>query len=100
MEHVRNVNRPTLQHGSPGNRAASWRDWVVFDELPVLLGKPMRGAQVKDIALTTENERVFRLAQPCRRSDERIEHGLQIEGRTADDLEHVGGRGLLLERFR
>jgi hypothetical protein len=28
--------------------------------------------------------------------DERIEHGLQIEGRAADDLEHVGGGGLLL----
>ena len=27
------------------------------------------------------------------------EHRLQIEGRAADDLEHVGGRGLLLQRF-
>ena len=31
--------------------------------------------------------------------DQRVEHGLQIEGRAADDLEHVGGRGLLLQRF-
>ena len=31
--------------------------------------------------------------------DQRIEHGLQIEGRAADDLEHVGGGGLLLQRF-
>ena len=30
---------------------------------------------------------------------ERIEHGLQVEGRAADDLEHVGGGGLLLQRF-
>ena len=30
----------------------------------------------------------------------RVEHGLQIEGRAADDLQHVGGRGLLLQRFR
>ena len=27
------------------------------------------------------------------------QHGLQIEGRAADDLEHVGGGGLLLQRF-
>ena len=31
--------------------------------------------------------------------DQRIEHGLQIERRAADDLEHVGGGGLLLQRF-
>ena len=31
--------------------------------------------------------------------DERIEHDLQIEGRAADDLENVGGGGLLLQRF-
>ena len=39
------------------------------------------------------------LAQSGRRLDQRIEHRLQIEGRAADDLEHVGGGGLLLQRF-
>ena len=39
------------------------------------------------------------VAQPRRRFDQRIEHGLQIEGRAADHLEHVGGGGLLLQRF-
>ena len=39
----------------------------------------------------------IRLAQPRRRFDQRIEHRLQIEGRAADDLEHVGGGGLLLQ---
>ncbi len=28
------------------------------------------------------------------------QHGFQVEGRAADDLEHVGGRGLLLQGFR
>ena len=31
--------------------------------------------------------------------DQRVEHRLQIEGRAADDLEHVGGGGLLLQRL-
>ena len=31
--------------------------------------------------------------------DHAFEYGLQIEGRAADDLEHLGGRGLLLQRF-
>jgi len=39
------------------------------------------------------------IAQPSGRFHQRVEHGLQIEGRTADDLEHVGGGGLLLQRF-
>ena len=29
----------------------------------------------------------------------RIEHGLKVEGRAADDVEHVAGRGLLLEHL-
>ena len=34
-----------------------------------------------------------------RRFDKRLQHRLQIESRAADDLEHVGGGGLLLQRF-
>ena len=48
--------------------------------------------------LTTIADNI-RLAQSRRRFDQRIEHRLQIEGRAADDLEHVGGGGLLLQRF-
>ena len=39
------------------------------------------------------------IAKPGRQFDERMQHRLQIEGRTADDLQHVGGGGLLLQRF-
>jgi hypothetical protein len=33
------------------------------------------------------------------RCDQRIEHSLQIEGRTTDDLEHIGRCDLLLKRL-
>jgi hypothetical protein len=39
------------------------------------------------------------VAQPNSRFYERAEHGLQVEGRAADDLEHIGGGNLLLPRF-
>ena len=42
---------------------------------------------------------ILRLAQAGGRRDQGVEHRLQIEGRAADDLEHVGGGGLLLQRF-
>ena len=32
-------------------------------------------------------------------SSKRLEHGVQLARRTADDLQHVGGGGLLLQRF-
>ena len=38
-------------------------------------------------------------AQVHRRFGQRVEHRLQIERRAADDFEHVGGGGLLLQRF-
>ena len=46
-----------------------------------------------------------RIARHCRRrivrrqSEQRVEDRLQIERRAADDLEHIRGRGLLLQRF-
>src|SRR6516164_11008199 len=39
------------------------------------------------------------LAQPRRRFRQRVEHHLQIKSRTTDDLEHIGSRGLLLQRL-
>src|SRR5262249_31650104 len=51
------------------------------------------------LSIALENERLLRLAQPRRRLYQRVEHCLQVEGRAADDLEHVGGGGSLLQRF-
>jgi len=37
------------------------------------------------------------LTKPNGRFDKRVEHRLQIKSRTADDLEHISGGGLLLQ---
>jgi hypothetical protein len=47
----------------------------------------------------TEQPRMVCVAKPCRRFGQRIEHSLQIKRQPADHLKHVGGRGLLLQRF-
>ena len=39
------------------------------------------------------------IAEPRRQFRQRIEDGLQIERGAADDLQNVGGRGLLLQEF-
>ena len=53
-----------------------------------------------NLSLRTMDGYAVGTAKSRRRLDKGIEHGLQIEGRAADHLEHVGGSGLLLQRFR
>src|SRR5450631_4231176 len=51
------------------------------------------------VTLAPPDDASIRLTQCNRRPNESRKHGLQIESRAADDLEHVGGGGLLLQRF-
>src|SRR5262249_61270201 len=53
----------------------------------------------KGVAIAPPDNARIRFAQTSGRLDQRVKHGLQIEGRSADDLEYVGGGGLLLQRF-
>jgi hypothetical protein len=39
------------------------------------------------------------IAEPRGGFDERVEHRLQVEGRAANDLQHIAGRGLVFERL-
>ena len=59
----------------------------------------MSATSQERVALLASDRCHVGFAQPRRRFDQRVEHGLQIERRAADDLEHVGGGGLLLQRF-
>ena len=52
-----------------------------------------------EIIPSLEDGAIFGLANSKGKFHERIEHGLQVESRAADDLEHVGCRCLLLQRF-
>ena len=92
---------PTGTARSPG---ASYQDLLDRDSRPVpdvlrWEAPAYFGDEDKPVALPTPNGRIVGLAQPGCRVDQRIEHGRQVEGRPADDLEHVGSSGLLLEGF-
>src|SRR5262245_8704844 len=58
---------------------------------------PMVCDEAQSIAKHLKDRRVIRIAQARRGLDQRIKYPLQIEGRPADDLKHVGSRRLLLE---
>src|SRR5262249_59445987 len=50
-------------------------------------------------SVITEDQSMGCATEPGGGLNEGVEHGLQIESRAADHLEHVGRGGLLLQRF-
>ena len=96
---ILDVDRPTLERGPRRDRMPSGPDRVTRYELLVLWRHVVGGRHTNEIAIVSVDESPFRFAQPRRRFSERIEHRLQVKGRAADDLEHVGGGRLLLQRF-
>src|SRR5262249_46025592 len=99
------MNRSSLEQSPANDRASTW---LYGDGLQILfVFQPLLGFSCHSVArdktvaalLGPPNVRHFCVAQPRRRLDQRVEHGLQVKGGAADDLEHVGGGGLLLERF-
>src|SRR5262249_2606038 len=97
--HIFDMNRPTLESGARSGSVPSGSKRSAREELSALRGHIESSDQIKELTIEAEDECLIRLAQPCRRLDQRVEHGLKIESRAADDLEHVGGGGLLLKRF-
>ena len=57
------------------------------------------GFEMQSVALAQEQSRIIGLAKPRDRLGECIEYRLQIERRATDDLENIGGGGLLLQRL-
>ena len=77
----------------PGGGGSSLHEFAVFRRKAVVCSL-LPG--ITDLHVDTCH---LRLTQTGSRFDQSIEHRLEIEGRTADDLKHIGGRGLLLKRF-
>src|SRR5262249_31918731 len=75
------------------------REPVLLDALVLFLGMAVARGPAVDFTVAPEQHDVVCLAKPGCRLCKRVQHGLQIERRAADDLEHVGGGGLLLQRF-
>ena len=93
------MNCFTLQCDTPSHAAAARPQRLQQRVLDRFASKTVMGAYPIHIPLLHLDAAHIGCAKPRRQFDQRIEHGLQIEGRAADDLEHVGGGGLLLQRF-
>src|SRR5579863_1612556 len=93
------MNNAALERGPSRDRAASGHYLLRLHKAVVFRRyAELRGGSVA-IALAPIDERGVGGAQPCGGLDQRVENWLQVEGRTADDLQHVAGRSLVLERL-
>ena len=79
---------------------------MLFDECPKFAGgflslrrEGYGGGDAVHPAIAAVDRPVAGVAEPSGRFGECVEHWLQIEGRTADDLQHVARCGLVFERF-
>ena len=59
----------------------------------------MRRGVVEDAADLPSYRSLVRFTKAGSRFDKRLQDGIKVESRAADDLEHVGGGGLLLQRL-
>src|SRR5262245_18570936 len=93
------MNDFAFKQDAPGYRCSIDSSWVTGGVLSVLTREPIARFKVVSFALRSSYDDRVGLAKARRRFDECVEHRLQIERRAADHLEHVGGGGLLLQRF-
>jgi hypothetical protein len=79
--------------------AAIELDRHIFHQLHELRRETVELSSIEHAVTLARDVTQVGVAQPRRRLDQRVQNGLEVERRTADHLEHVGGGGLLLQRF-
>src|SRR3954464_7304634 len=98
--HVMHMGHLSLEQGPTGDGLPFRSDRNIPYVVHELRTKAVRAGAKIFVTLLSRNRRHVRFAKPRRRFDQSIEHCLQIERRAADDLEDVGGGGLLLKGLR
>src|SRR5262249_60459903 len=97
---IGDMNRAKFQQNAPDQTSTSRFESQLSLVILVSSRQPVSRIDLKKSFISwTSNSRQIGLTQSSGRLDECIEHALQIEGRAADNFEHVGGRGLRLQRL-
>ena len=83
----------------PSHRPAFRLDRDIPDIVDEFRREAVRLGAKEHAVLLASDRGLVRIAKAGGRFDQRLQHRPEVEGRAADDLEHVGGGGLLLQRF-
>jgi Ribbon-helix-helix protein, copG family len=96
---IGDVDRLSFERNALGDAAAAGREGHRPQHLiPFAIERESR-AEAVEVAAADRERRLAGIAQPRGRLHQGVEHRLEVEGRAADDLEHVARRGLVFERF-
>ena len=90
------VDGPTFKECPSEYRTPAWHERISSQVLIGFTGEAKARTTRIGPVFGAMQSRLVGLTKPRRKFDKRIEHRLQIECRAADDLEHIGGGGLLL----
>src|SRR5262249_37633181 len=93
------MNGATFQQRPSCRRTAVAPDRHMADDLGKLSRESVGCDANESALLLGSNRALIRVAKPRSRFDQGLQYRVQIESRTTDRLEHVGGGGLLLQRF-
>src|SRR3984893_3402171 len=95
------MNGLPRQHGlsREGSACPSGKNWIPLAKLLKLARETIICSQPVRLTVLLPDHCLFCIAKHGRRLDQPAKHGLEIECRSADHLEHVGGGGLLLQRL-
>ena len=95
-QHVVYLNSLAVQQDTAGHAPAPRRKRHRLHIVFKFSRMAKASGRVKSRISWAKDLRQLRLAQARCQLDQRLEHRLEVEGRATDDLEHVGGRGLLM----
>ena len=100
-QHIRDVDGPAFKHGASNQRPACRHKRIGLHRLDQFRREPeTRGVIMEYRRLVGElQQRPYPLRKAGLRTEPEFQARREIEGRAADDLEHVRGRSLLLEGF-
>src|SRR5215831_12595819 len=97
---IKDLYRPVLKSYASDDRAFSRPNTATVCPLSKPCGGVAIRSEVIHLTVRPKDEPLLGRAKLRRVLDQSFENGLQVEGRAADDLEHIDGGGLLLSRLR
>ena len=98
-DHVRDLHRAALQPDAADDGPAVLRDRPVLDPGAVRVGAAEQVGEAVHVAVELVDHPRVGAAEPDRVAHDRLEHGLQLELPAPDDVEHLAGGRLLLDRL-
>src|SRR6516164_9819859 len=99
LQDIGDVRCAALHRHTTVQTAAARCEWMGDEDFLCLLRKAVRCDQVVHVVALAEHIRLVGATEARDRLKQRVENCHEVDGGAADDLEHVCGGGLLLQRL-